>query len=171
VPAMASTSNGRGATTWWTYPFRVAIWSSTSGEPTSCGPSRVRYEIPLAHIAEIRADPAIAHGWWHGIRPEGLGFTIARKTLEAVQLVLPSQSAIRHSLNVTGLAVPPSRDPHNLIQRFRDSIYEGTEERYKHGSSHGSEMGSLIARIGGQHTVLSCEPVESLSPTRARRLT
>ena len=23
-------------------------------------------EIPLAHIAEIRADPAIAHGWWHG---------------------------------------------------------------------------------------------------------
>jgi len=28
-------------------------------------------EIPLAHIAEIRADPEIAHGWWHGIRMPG----------------------------------------------------------------------------------------------------
>jgi hypothetical protein len=28
-------------------------------------------EIPLAHIAEIRADPAIAHGWWHGLRMPG----------------------------------------------------------------------------------------------------
>ena len=27
-------------------------------------------EIPLAHIAEIRADP-IAHGWWHGLRMPG----------------------------------------------------------------------------------------------------
>jgi hypothetical protein len=24
-------------------------------------------DIPLAHIAEIRADPAIARGWWHGL--------------------------------------------------------------------------------------------------------
>ncbi len=28
-------------------------------------------EIPLAHIAEIRADPAIAHGGWHGLRMPG----------------------------------------------------------------------------------------------------
>jgi len=28
-------------------------------------------EIPLAHIAEIRADPAIAHGCWHGLRMPG----------------------------------------------------------------------------------------------------
>jgi hypothetical protein len=28
-------------------------------------------EIPLAHIAEIRVDPAIAHGWWHGLRMPG----------------------------------------------------------------------------------------------------
>jgi hypothetical protein len=28
-------------------------------------------EIPLAHIAEIRADAAIAHGWWHGLRMPG----------------------------------------------------------------------------------------------------
>ena len=28
-------------------------------------------EIPLAHVAEIRADPSIAHGWWHGIRMPG----------------------------------------------------------------------------------------------------
>jgi hypothetical protein len=28
-------------------------------------------EIPLAHIAEIKADPAAAHGWWHGIRMPG----------------------------------------------------------------------------------------------------
>jgi hypothetical protein len=28
-------------------------------------------EIPLPHIAEIRADSAIAHGWWHGIRMPG----------------------------------------------------------------------------------------------------
>jgi len=28
-------------------------------------------EILLAHIAEIRADSAIAHGWWHGIRMPG----------------------------------------------------------------------------------------------------
>jgi hypothetical protein len=28
-------------------------------------------EIPLAHIAEIRADPEIAHSWWHGIRMPG----------------------------------------------------------------------------------------------------
>jgi hypothetical protein len=23
-------------------------------------------EIPLVHIREIRADPAVAHSWWHG---------------------------------------------------------------------------------------------------------
>jgi hypothetical protein len=28
-------------------------------------------EIPLAHIAEIRGDPAAAHGWWHGMRMPG----------------------------------------------------------------------------------------------------
>jgi hypothetical protein len=28
-------------------------------------------EIPLVHIAEVRADPAIAHGWWHGLRMPG----------------------------------------------------------------------------------------------------
>ena len=28
-------------------------------------------EIPLAHVTEVRADPAIAHGWWHGIRMPG----------------------------------------------------------------------------------------------------
>ncbi|MGA8309595.1 MAG: hypothetical protein WB755_06170 [Terriglobales bacterium] len=28
-------------------------------------------EIPLAHIAEIRADPSVAHGWYHGIRMPG----------------------------------------------------------------------------------------------------
>ena len=28
-------------------------------------------EIPLVHIAEIRADPAIAHGWCHGLRMPG----------------------------------------------------------------------------------------------------
>src|ERR1700687_2665659 len=28
-------------------------------------------EIPLAHIEEIKADPTIAHGWWHGIRMPG----------------------------------------------------------------------------------------------------
>ncbi len=28
-------------------------------------------EIPLEHVTEIRADPAIAHGWWHGLRMPG----------------------------------------------------------------------------------------------------
>jgi hypothetical protein len=28
-------------------------------------------EIPLAHVAEIRADSTIAHGWWHGLRMPG----------------------------------------------------------------------------------------------------
>jgi hypothetical protein len=28
-------------------------------------------EIPLAHVTEVRADPAVAHGWWHGIRMPG----------------------------------------------------------------------------------------------------
>ena len=28
-------------------------------------------EIPLAHIASVRADPDIAHGWWHGFRLPG----------------------------------------------------------------------------------------------------
>ena len=28
-------------------------------------------EIPLIHIARIRADPSIAHGWWHGLRMPG----------------------------------------------------------------------------------------------------
>jgi hypothetical protein len=28
-------------------------------------------EIPLAHIVQIRADPSIAHGWWHGLRMPG----------------------------------------------------------------------------------------------------
>jgi hypothetical protein len=25
-------------------------------------------EIPLEHIAGVRADPKIAHGWWHGLK-------------------------------------------------------------------------------------------------------
>jgi len=28
-------------------------------------------EIPLAHIAGVRADPEIARSWWHGIRMPG----------------------------------------------------------------------------------------------------
>jgi hypothetical protein len=28
-------------------------------------------EISLAHVTEIRADPAIAQGWWHGLRMPG----------------------------------------------------------------------------------------------------
>jgi hypothetical protein len=28
-------------------------------------------EIPLQHIAGIRADPTVAQGWWHGIRMPG----------------------------------------------------------------------------------------------------
>ncbi len=31
-------------------------------------------EIPLAHIAEIRADPTTAHGWWHSVRMPGTIF-------------------------------------------------------------------------------------------------
>jgi len=28
-------------------------------------------EIPLLHITGIRADPSVAHGWWHGIKLPG----------------------------------------------------------------------------------------------------
>jgi hypothetical protein len=28
-------------------------------------------EIPLAHIVGIKADPTVAHGWWHGLRMPG----------------------------------------------------------------------------------------------------
>ncbi len=28
-------------------------------------------EIPLQHVAGVRADPEIARGWWHGIRFPG----------------------------------------------------------------------------------------------------
>jgi len=28
-------------------------------------------EIPLQHITGARADPSIAHGWWHGMRMPG----------------------------------------------------------------------------------------------------
>ena len=28
-------------------------------------------EIPLEHVAGVRADPAIAHTWYHGIRMQG----------------------------------------------------------------------------------------------------
>ncbi|HTS56127.1 MAG TPA: hypothetical protein VMH03_01180 [Terriglobales bacterium] len=28
-------------------------------------------EIPLVHIAGVRADPDIARGWWHGVRMPG----------------------------------------------------------------------------------------------------
>jgi hypothetical protein len=28
-------------------------------------------EIPLVHIAGVRADPEVASGWWHGIRMPG----------------------------------------------------------------------------------------------------
>jgi hypothetical protein len=30
-----------------------------------------RLQIPLAHIRGVRADPQVAHGWWHGIRAPG----------------------------------------------------------------------------------------------------
>jgi hypothetical protein len=30
-----------------------------------------RLEIPLAHIRGVRADPQVAHGWWHGIKAPG----------------------------------------------------------------------------------------------------
>ncbi len=28
-------------------------------------------EIPLQHVASVRADPSVAHGWYHGIRMPG----------------------------------------------------------------------------------------------------
>lgn len=28
-------------------------------------------EIPLVHIAGVRADPTVAHSWWHGLRMPG----------------------------------------------------------------------------------------------------
>ena len=28
-------------------------------------------EIPLAHIVQIRVNPTVAHGWWHGLRMPG----------------------------------------------------------------------------------------------------
>ena len=28
-------------------------------------------QIPLVRIAEIRTDPDVAHGWWHGLRMPG----------------------------------------------------------------------------------------------------
>lgn len=28
-------------------------------------------EIPLQHVSGVRADPSIAHGWYHGIRMPG----------------------------------------------------------------------------------------------------
>jgi hypothetical protein len=28
-------------------------------------------EIPLEHVAGIRADPSVAHGWWHGLKLAG----------------------------------------------------------------------------------------------------
>lgn len=28
-------------------------------------------EIPLVHIRGVRADPSVAHGWWHGFRAPG----------------------------------------------------------------------------------------------------
>ena len=28
-------------------------------------------EIPLVHIAAVRADPEVARGWWHGLRLPG----------------------------------------------------------------------------------------------------
>jgi len=28
-------------------------------------------EIPLQHIASVRSDPSVAHGWYHGIRAPG----------------------------------------------------------------------------------------------------
>ncbi|HEX5233998.1 MAG TPA: hypothetical protein VFW25_01570 [Silvibacterium sp.] len=28
-------------------------------------------EIPLFHIAGVRADPEVARGWWHGVRMPG----------------------------------------------------------------------------------------------------
>jgi len=30
-----------------------------------------RLEIPLSHIRAVRADPQVAHGWWHGIKAPG----------------------------------------------------------------------------------------------------
>lgn len=32
---------------------------------------RSSLEIPLQHIAGVRADPSVAHGWYHGIRMLG----------------------------------------------------------------------------------------------------
>jgi hypothetical protein len=31
-------------------------------------------EIPLLHIAGVRADPEVAKGWWHGLRLLGTNF-------------------------------------------------------------------------------------------------
>jgi len=48
----------------------MAIWSSTSGEPTSCGPSRVRSKSRWRTLRRS-GNPEIAHGWWHGLRMPG----------------------------------------------------------------------------------------------------
>jgi len=40
----------------------MVFWCCTSVEPTSCGRWKSSLEIPLAHIAEIRADPGVSAG-------------------------------------------------------------------------------------------------------------
>ena len=32
---------------------------------------KISLEIPLHHVAGIRADPTIARGWWHGLKMRG----------------------------------------------------------------------------------------------------
>jgi hypothetical protein len=48
----------------------VAIWCCTPGAG-KLWTFKISLEIPLAQIAEIRADSTIAHGWGHGIRMAG----------------------------------------------------------------------------------------------------
>jgi hypothetical protein len=70
-------------------------------------------EIPLAHIAGVRADPEIARGWYHGIRMPGTnvpGVITAR-----TKMGYP----VRLRIILGGIPKTPLRQPRQRIESTR----------------------------------------------------
>jgi hypothetical protein len=88
---------------------------------------RSRLEIPLAHIRGARADPGIAHGWWHGIRAPGT----------SIPGVLTAGTFYQHGKRVFW----DVHDPENVV------VVELADERYDELVVEVADPAAVVALI------------------------
>jgi hypothetical protein len=100
-------------------------------------------EIPLRHIASIRAGPSVAHGWWHGIRFPGTnipGVLTAGTFYKDGKRVFwdvhhPENTVVIELLDETyGELIVEVADPQLMVEQVRAALADGAKSENAKGT-------------------------------------